>query len=376
MKRLFYEVFHAIGSAFSTEIHQINQNKSRMNRTGTLKVDSFVPCQSMPPKSESMKLDILARIRPDLDRIEAEINRLLTSSVPLISIVGRHIMGSGGKRLRPLLLILSARLCGYEGNHDAGLAVVFEFVHAATLLHDDVVDHAEFRRNQPAANTIWGNPAVVLVGDFLYSKSILMTVRYNNVRILEVFSEATTRMAEGEVLQLIHKDNLEIHEAEYLDVIDRKTAGLISAACQVGALLGNGGRTEETALRDFGHHLGIAFQLIDDTLDYTGDAKELGKPIGNDIQEGKATLPLIFAFRHGNTEEKRRLMEIFGAERIPHADFMELKDLVTRSGGIEYTRRLAAEHVGKAKAAIALFPAIPAREILEDIAEYVIHRRA
>ncbi|NLI82543.1 MAG: polyprenyl synthetase family protein [Deltaproteobacteria bacterium] len=322
-----------------------------------------------------MKLNIMARIRPDLERIEAEINRLLTSSVPLISIVGRHIMSSGGKRLRPLLMILSARLCGYRGNHDASLAVVFEFLHAATLLHDDVVDHAEFRRNQPAANTIWGNPAVVLVGDFLYAKSILMTVGYSNVRILEVLMEATTRMAEGEVLQLVHKDNLEIDELEYLDVIDRKTAGLISAACQVGALLGGVEKEEEMALRDFGHHLGIAFQLIDDTLDYTGDVKELGKPVGNDVQEGKATLPLIFALRNGSAREKKRVMEIFSSERIPHGVFMELKELVTRSGGIEYTRRLATEHVEKAKAALALFPANGARQILEDIAEYVIHRR-
>lgn len=346
-----------------------------MNHTGTVKVDSFVPSDLRTPVSEDIKRRIEAHIRPDLERIEAEINRLLTTSVPLISLVGRHIMGSGGKRLRPLLLVLSARLCGYRGNHDASLAVVFEFVHAATLLHDDVVDHAELRRNQPAANTIWGNPAVVLVGDFLYSKSILMTVGYSSVRILEVLSDATTRMAEGEVLQLIHADNLEIDEGEYLDVIDRKTAGLISAACQIGGIFGGGTHAQEMALRDYGHHLGIAFQLIDDTLDYTGDSKELGKPVGNDIQEGKATLPLICALRNGKPSEKKRLMEIFSSDKIPPADFLELKELVTRSGGIEYTRHLAREHIVLAKRAMEVFPGHPTKSILEDIADYVILRR-
>jgi octaprenyl-diphosphate synthase len=346
-----------------------------MDHTGALKVVSFDPSHTLPLSSEAIKGRIVARIRPDLERVEAEINRVLTSGVPLISLVGRHIMGSGGKRLRPLLLIFSARLCGYDGNHDANLAVAFEFIHAASLLHDDVVDHTELRRNRPAANTIWGNPAAVLVGDFLYSKSILMTVAYENVRILEVLCQATTRMSEGEVLQLVHTDNLEIGEVEYLEVINRKTAGLISAACQVGAILGGANPAQEGALRDFGHHLGIAFQLIDDTLDYTGDAQELGKPIGNDIQEGKATLPFICALRNGGPSEKKRLMEIFSAEKIPYSDFVELKELVTRHGGIEYTRRLAMDHIEQAKKAIEVFPPHPTKEILEDMADFVICRR-
>ena len=338
-------------------------------------MDSFVLPSLFPHGIENIKERIYARIRPDLERIEAEIDRQLTSSVPLISVVGRHIMGSGGKRLRPLLMILSARLCGYQGNHDAPLSVVFEFLHAATLLHDDVVDHAELRRNRPAANTIWGNPGVVLVGDFLYSKSILMTVGYDNVRILEVLSDATTKMAEGEVLQLIHADNLEIDEEEYLEVITRKTAVLISASSQIGAIFGSGTAAQEQALRAFGLHLGIAFQLIDDTLDYTGDAKELGKPIGNDIQEGKATLPLICALRNGLPAQKKRLREIFSTEAIPPEDFGEVKEIVTQSGGIEYTQNLAIQNVLKAKDSLDIFPSNPTKEILTDIADYVIYRR-
>ncbi|MGV8073669.1 MAG: polyprenyl synthetase family protein [Syntrophobacteraceae bacterium] len=323
-----------------------------------------------------MKERIDARIRPDLERIEEEIDRHLTSSIPLISVVGRYIMGSGGKRLRPLLMILSSRLCGYNGQLDVPLSVVFEFLHSSSLLHDDVVDHAEVRRSRPAANTMWGNPAAVLVGDFLYSKSILMTVGYENVRILEVLSRATTRMAEGEVLQLIHSDNLEVDENEYLEVIDRKTAVLIGAACQIGAIFGGGNSMQEQSLSTYGHSLGIAFQLIDDTLDYMGDVKELGKPVGNDIREGKATLPLIFALRNGRPADKKRLRDIFSSEHILVEDFNEVREAVIRAGGIEYTQQLAMRHVQTAKEALDVFSAHhPTKEILIDLADYVLFRR-
>ncbi|MHC1730029.1 MAG: polyprenyl synthetase family protein [Syntrophobacteraceae bacterium] len=324
----------------------------------------------------NLKERIYARVRPDLLRIEEEINRHLKSDIELISVVGRYIMGSGGKRLRPLLMILSARLCGYTGNNDAPLAIVFEFLHSATLLHDDVVDHAEFRRSRPAANTVWGNPAVVLVGDYLYSKSIQMTVGYKNIRILEVFSEATTKMSEGEVLQLVNSDNLEITEEEYLEVITRKTAALISAACQIGAIFGGSGNAEEKALRAYGHNLGIAFQLIDDTLDYTGEEEELGKPVGNDLQEGKATLPLIHTFRNAKAAEQLRLRQIFSSdEQIGTKEIKEIKQLVLRAGGIDYTYNQACAHSQRAKEAISIFPEGPGKQILDDIADYVLCRR-
>jgi octaprenyl-diphosphate synthase len=339
-------------------------------------VDALIQASSSyTPDFEAIKSRVYAEVRPDLVRIESELERQLTTSVPLISVVGRYIIGSGGKRLRPLLMILSARLCGYQGDLDASLSVVFEFLHAATLLHDDVVDHAELRRNQPAANTVWGNPAVVLIGDFLYSKSILMTVGYGDIRMLKVLSEATTKMAEGEVLQLVHSDNLEIDEKEYLEVISRKTAVLISAACQVGAIFGGGSPDHERALRTYGMNLGIAFQLIDDTLDYTGEAKELGKAVGNDIQEGKATLPLICALRNGGAKDKKRLREIFSADEIPSEAFSEVRDLVIRSEGIEYTRQLAMNRVQEAKDALDVFPPHPTKEILFDIADYMLCRR-
>jgi octaprenyl-diphosphate synthase len=329
-----------------------------------------------PPDATELKDIIYARIQRDLERIEAEIHKHLNSSVPLISVVGSHIIHSGGKRLRPLLMILAARMCGYSGQDDAALAVVFEFLHAATLLHDDVVDNAEMRRKQPAANTIWGNPAAVLVGDFLYSKSILMTVGYNNLRILEVLSDTTTKMAEGEVLQLIHADDLELDESAYLEVIIRKTAVLMSAACHIGAIFGGGNSASEEAMRRYGRHLGIAFQLIDDTLDYTGNMKELGKPVGNDIQEGKATLPLIYTMANCSDAERLRLRTVFSSERISPDDFKTVQQIVDRCGGIAYTRRQAVTHLEEAKTALTIFPAQPSKEILQNIADYVLLRRA
>ena len=329
----------------------------------------------MPTGTQTLKERIYAQVGPDIVRIEEEINRLLESNIPLIPVVGRYIMGSGGKRLRPLLMVLSSRLCGYNGNDDALLAVVFEFVHAATLLHDDVVDHAELRRNRPSANTVWGNPAVVLIGDFLYSKSIQIAVGYRDIRILEVLLEATTKMSEGEVLQLINSDNLEINEGEYLEVITRKTAVLISAACWTGAIFGGGGLAEERALKAYGHNLGIAFQLIDDTLDFTGESEELGKPVGNDLQEGKATLPLIYALQNAKTAERLRLRQIFTSEHIQAKELSEIKSLVVHSGGIEYTNNKACAHSIRAKEALRIFPHGPVKEILQDIADYVICRR-
>lgn len=338
-------------------------------------MSSLAPPTLLQSECEALKASIFVRIRPDLERIEKEIQRQLDSNIALIALVGRYILGSGGKRLRPLLMVLGARLCGYRGQGDARLSVVFEFLHSSSLLHDDVVDHAEVRRNKPAANTIWGNPGVVLVGDFLYSKSILMTVDYDNIPILRVLSEATTKMAEGEVLQLVHSDDLELSEEDYLDVITRKTAVLISAACEIGAIFGGGTQAHQQAMRSYGHNLGIAFQLVDDTLDYTGDVKELGKPVGNDMQEGKATLPLIHALRSGRQADRIRLREIFSDEEIPPESFDEVRDLVVQSGGIAYTQRRALEHVQKAKTALSVFPHHPTKDLLTDIADYVIYRR-
>jgi len=288
----------------------------------------------------------------DLLRIEREIKAHIFGSVGLVNDVSKYIIHSGGKRLRPLLTILCARLCGYRDGNEVPLAVAFEFLHAATLLHDDVIDHAELRRNKPAANTLWGNQAVVLVGDFLYSKSLMISLQYNNIRLMEVLARASGLMA----------------------VIYRKTAVLISSACQAGAILGEASPEEEKALKDYGYHLGMAFQLIDDVLDYTGTRSELGKPVGKDFEESKATLPLIRAFRNAPDEQKQEVRRVFSNPEGP-IDFEWIKNFVHEYGGIEHTMNVAGEHINNAQECLSTFPPGKVRNILYDLAEYVITRR-
>jgi octaprenyl-diphosphate synthase len=318
---------------------------------------------------------LFAQMDEDLQRIEEEINKNLQSSVPLIALVTRYIIRSGGKRLRPLLTVLAARLLNYQGNDHYGLSIVFEYLHAATLLHDDVVDNAELRRGRPSANTLWGNAAVVLVGDFLLATSFFLSVLSGNLKILRILSETTTSMAEGEVLQLINSDNLEISEEEYIEVIKRKTAILIAAACQIGAILGQGDEEQEEAMRSFGLNLGIAFQLRDDFLDYTGSEEEFGKPVGKDLQEGKITLPLIHALQSSNDGDRQRLVELITSDRNYEQIFAKVKKIIQDYQGLDYTEKLANHHITEAKSALSIFPESPTRQSLLEIAEYVVTRR-
>jgi octaprenyl-diphosphate synthase len=318
---------------------------------------------------------LFAQLDEDLQRIEEEINKNLQSSVPLIALVTRYIMRSGGKRLRPLLTVLAARLLNYQGNDHYGLSIVFEYLHAATLLHDDVVDNAELRRGRPSANTLWGNAAVVLVGDFLLATSFFLSVMSGNLKILRILSETTTSMAEGEVLQLINSDNLEISEEEYIEVIKRKTAILISAACQIGAILGRANGEQEEAMRLFGLNLGIAFQLRDDFLDYAGSEEEFGKPVGKDLQEGKITLPLIHALQSSNDGDRQRLVELITSDRDYEQIFGKVKKAIRNYQGLDYTDKLANHHITEAKSALSIFPESPTRQSLIEIAEYVVTRR-
>ena len=318
---------------------------------------------------------LFAQLDEDLQRIEEEINKNLQSSVPLIALVTRYIMRSGGKRLRPLLTVLAARLLNYQGNDHYGLSIVFEYLHAATLLHDDVVDNAELRRGRPSANTLWGNAAVVLVGDFLLATSFFLSVMSGNLNILRILSETTTSMAEGEVLQLINSDNLEISEEEYIEVIKRKTAILISAACQIGAILGRANGEQEEAMRLFGLNLGIAFQLRDDFLDYAGSEEEFGKPVGKDLQEGKITLPLIHALQSSNDGDRQRLVELITSDRDYEQIFGKVKKAIRNYQGLDYTDKLANQHITEAKSALSIFPESPTRQSLIEIAEYVVTRR-
>src|SRR5512138_2108433 len=247
---------------------------------------------------------VLALIGEELKGVEEQFKKDLASDVPLIRKVGEYVLSSGGKRIRPALLLLAAKLCGYTGSRHIPLASVVEFIHTATLLHDDVVDEANIRRGIPSANTLWGNSASVLVGDFLFSKSFSLMVADGDLNVLRVLSAATTRIAEGEVLQLVCTSDLEITEERYIEVVVCKTAVLLAAACQAGAIIGGATAEQEAALAAFGMDLGIAFQLMDDTLDYVADEKEFGKSIGHDLEEGKITLPLIETLKRCSAAER------------------------------------------------------------------------
>jgi octaprenyl-diphosphate synthase len=319
--------------------------------------------------------NVLALLDDDLHRVEAQFKQDLTSEVVLIRKVGEYVLASGGKRLRPMLLLLASRLAGYRGDAHIGLASVVEFIHTATLLHDDVVDGAVLRRGSASANSVWGNEASVLVGDFLFAKSFSIMVRGGNLRVLQALADATTQMAEGEVLQLVGTCDLEMDEARYLTVVENKTAILIAAACRVGGILGEIDAECEDALAGFGLELGIAFQLMDDALDYIADQDEFGKAKGHDLAEGKMTLPLIHAVQQCTAEERARVGEIIAEEDLGEGDLIFVVDLIDRYRGIEYTRSRARELVESAKKRLTAFTPCLELEALLTLADYVVNRR-
>jgi octaprenyl-diphosphate synthase len=317
---------------------------------------------------------VLALIGDDLKNVEKQFRKDLESNVPLIRKVGEYVLSSGGKRIRPALLLLAAKLCGYAGSRHVPLASVVEFIHTATLLHDDVVDSANMRRGLASANTLWGNEASVLVGDFLFSKSFSLMVADGDLNVLRVLSNATTRIAEGEVMQLICTSDVDITEERYIEVVVCKTAVLLSAACQAGAIIGGVSPQKESALAAFGMDLGIAFQLMDDTLDYVADEKEFGKSIGHDLEEGKITLPLIEALKRCSHDEKEIVSEIVVKEELGPKDFDTVFDLVKQYGGIDYSVEKAKKYVSSAKAHLEIFEGSPVRSALLRLADYVVTR--
>ncbi len=320
------------------------------------------------------KEELFLLIKDDLSRIEEALKRNFASYIPFINEVSQYILFAGGKRLRPLLTVLCARLCGAE--RDAyRLSVLFEYLHAATLLHDDVIDSAAFRRGRRAAHHIWGNQAVILVGDFLYSRAIRIAVEEGNMDVLDVVSRTTILMSEGEILQLLNCDNVEITEDEYLEVIYRKTAALISAACETGAIFANKDSWHREALRDFGTYLGYAFQITDDLLDYLGVSGETGKDVGNDFKEGKVTLPLIVALERADGDDRKRLLSLIKESEPTPEGFNEVCRLIEKYDGFNHTRRRAEEFVEKALSCLGRFPSSEPRNLLEGITRYVLTRR-
>jgi len=327
----------------------------------------------LPPSSLNLG-HIRALVATDMEAVDRLILKRLSSDVVLINQIGHHIVRSGGKRLRPLITLLAARAAGYAGERHIDLAAIIEFIHTATLLHDDVVDGSEKRRNRDTANALWGNSASVLVGDFLYSRSFEMMVDIGNMRVMDVLSHATNRIAEGEVLQLLNCHDPDTTEERYLEVIQRKTSTLFSAGTQLGAVLAGLPEQEEQAFRDYGLHLGTAFQLVDDMLDFSSTSEELGKNVGDDLAEGKPTLPMIRALQTGTPAERQMMREAIETGDREHID--EILAAIERAGGIDYTARLAERERDLAKEALCDIPSSRYRDTLFAAADFAIARRA
>ena len=316
--------------------------------------------------------DVQALAASDMAAVNALIRSRLASDVVLINQVGEHIIGSGGKRLRPMLHLLAAATAGYQGDDHIQLASLIEFIHTSTLLHDDVVDESDLRRGRKTANALWGNAASVLVGDFLYSRSFQMMVELDDMRIMRILADTTNRIAEGEVLQLLNIGNADTSEQAYLDVIERKTAVLFSAATRLGAVLAKLPADQEEALAQYGLDLGFAFQIADDVLDYVSDADTLGKNIGDDLAEGKPTLPVIHAIANSPPEQAaslRRAIESGGLDSLDN-----IVSAIRDSGALEHARSRAEHYARSAQSALKALPDSPAREALAFLAEYSINR--
>jgi octaprenyl-diphosphate synthase len=315
---------------------------------------------------------IRALVTRDTLAVDRLIEKRLHSDVELINQLSHYIINSGGKRLRPLLVLLSARACGYEGLQHINIAAIIEFIHTATLLHDDVVDASELRRGNETANAVWGNEASVLVGDFLYSRAFEMMVEADSMRIMEILSHTTNTIAEGEVLQLLNCHDANTTEARYLEVIRRKTARLFEAAAQLGAVLSGQPPTVEETLAGYGRHVGTAFQLVDDVLDYTATPDQTGKNIGDDLSEGKPTLPLIYAMHHGTPEQSRFIKEAI--ERGGADNIAAVCAAIESAGAIPYTSQAAQREAALAIAALDPLPATPYRDALYGLAEFSVNR--
>jgi octaprenyl-diphosphate synthase len=308
----------------------------------------------------------------DMLRVNQVISDDLASEVVLINQLSQHIILSGGKRLRPMLVILAARACDYQGDEDALLAAVVEFIHTATLLHDDVVDDSDMRRGKQTASTIWGNEAAVLVGDYLYSRAFQMMVRAHSMTIMDLLANTTNIIAQGEVLQLLNIHDPDTSEQKYHEVIYAKTACLFEAAARIGAMLGQVSSEQEQALQAYGKHLGIAFQLIDDALDYSAKSEELGKNVGDDLAEGKPTLPLIRAMEVGNDAQRQLVREAIESGRIESLD--EIRQVIEDTGALQYTIEMAQSEAAAAKQAISGLDDSEYRRAMMFLADYAVER--
>ena len=333
-----------------------------------------MPKTATIPSPASVSLDALyTLIRTDLKRVDTLIVERVRSDITLIETVAQHIISSGGKRIRPALTLISAQLCGYEGARHIPLAASIEFIHTATLLHDDVVDESLLRRGVPTANASFGNKASILVGDFLLSQAFQLMVEDGSLRVLKILSDASAVISEGEVLQLMTEGEPATSLESYLQVISRKTAVLFAAACELGAVAGGKTETEEP-LRDFGHNIGMAFQLIDDALDYSADQETLGKTVGDDFREGKVTLPVITAYAAADAQEKAFWQRTLGDGQQDETDLAQAQALIEKHRGVQTTIAMAHDYCEKARQNLAGFAASPAKAAMLDIVDFCASR--
>lgn len=331
---------------------------------------AFAPPLPHIPTIQSIR-DLVANDFAEVDRL---IEERLYSEVELIQQISKHIIHSGGKRLRPLLVLIGARACSYQGHEHVELAAIVEFIHTATLLHDDVIDVSELRRGQRTAHVIWGNEASILVGDFLYSRAFQMMANLNRTRIMEVMADTTNSIAEGEVLQLMNRNNPAVDEVRYMNVIRHKTAKLFEAATQLGAIIAHCPLPQEAAMAEYGLHLGTAYQLIDDVLDYSANKEELGKNLGVDLAEGKPTLPLIYAMKHGTPEQIRHIQTAITQGGLTNLE--QILQAIHSTQALGYARTVARQEADLALQALQTIPASPYRDALEALTDFVIERRS
>ncbi len=324
---------------------------------------------------KELKQRILSENKDDLDEIENQLSENLKPYLDLVSEVANHILFAGGKRLRPLLLVLAAKLCDYKDNYAKTVASAMEYLHAATLLHDDIIDDAILRRGQKVAHSLYGNAVTVLVGDFLLARALAICADSGKIKVIHIISNLTENMSTGEVHQLMRKGDVTLTEEEYLEVIRRKTAVLFQAACTVSAVIADAPEEKENALSEYGYNLGIAFQMIDDLFDYIMDTADLGKEVGADLREGKLTIPVIHALQQADSAERDQMVKIIQNEDFTVDEFKTLVELMKKNQGIDYTIKMAAAYVEKAKKALSVFEASKTRDSLFDIADYALSRR-
>jgi octaprenyl-diphosphate synthase len=316
---------------------------------------------------------IYSLIQDDMQAVDAMIQQRLQSDVALINQLSFYIINSGGKRLRPAIAILSARACGYQGDQHINLATIIEFIHTATLLHDDVVDNSDMRRGKETANNLWGNEASVLVGDFLYTRSFEMMVEMDSMRLMKILSHTTNVIAEGEVLQLLNCNDADTTEASYLEVIHHKTAKLFEAAGQLGAVIQQAPAETEQAMSDYAMHLGSAFQLVDDLLDYSESSETIGKNIGDDLAEGKPTLPLIYAMANGTATQSAIIREAIEQGQRDRID--EIVEIIQATGAIDYTAKAAENEAALAKQALSVIAESDYKAALMSLADFAVQRQ-